>query len=143
MSLRVYIAGASAEVDLCERYRDRLHAHGIDVHDWMSRVRTNPHRHDRAIPEAERRRIAAQNANAVAIADVFWLLVPETPTIGAWVELGIAFGSARPAVLVSGPFALRSIFADLADGFTEHEHAFDHVVELAEIHSVRSARSAR
>lgn len=138
MSLRVYIAGASAEVELCERYRDRLHANGIDVHDWMSRVRANPRRHDRAIPETERRRIAAQNANAVASADVFWLLIPETTTIGAWVELGIAFGSARPAIIVSGPW--RSIFADLADQFSSHEHAFDHVVELAEIRSVRSAR---
>lgn len=139
--MKCYVASASAEVALCERYRDRLRALRVEVHDWMGRVRANPHRHDRAIPEAERRRIAAQNANAVASADVFWLLVPETPTIGAWVELGIAFGSARPVIIVSGPW--RSIACDLADQFSSHEHAFDHVVELAEIHSVRSVRSAR
>lgn len=140
MGLRIYLAGASAEVELCERYRDRLRAAGVEVaHDWMSGVRANHRRHDRALPDKERRRIAARNANAVASADVFWILVPQTPTIGAWVELGIAFGSARPAIIVSGPW--RSIFADLADQFSEHEHAFDHIVDLAEIVSVRNARA--
>ncbi len=127
--MRVYVAGASAEVDVCEWYRDRLLAAGVDVaHNWMASVRANPERRDNEIPRRDRKRIAATCANSVAVADVFWLLAPKGMTIGAWVELGIAFGSARPTIIVSGPW--KTVFGDLADQFTEHEHAFDHIVGL-------------
>jgi len=134
--VRVYLAGASAEVDVCEWYRDRLLASGVEiVHNWMASVRANPERRDNEVPRRDRKRIAATCANHVASADVFWLLVPREPTIGAWVELGIAFGSARPAIVASGPWA--TIFMDLTDRFTEHEHAFEHIVGLANRASLR------
>lgn len=131
--MMVYLAGASAEVELCEWYRDRLLAAGVEIaHNWMASVRSDPERRDNEIPIKDRRRIAASCANAVAGADVFWLMVPQDPsvhvTIGAWVELGIAFGSARTSIIVSGPWC--TIFADLSDRFTEHDHALDHIVSL-------------
>jgi hypothetical protein len=128
--MRIYLAGASAEVDVCEWYRDRLLTAGVDVvHNWMASVRSDPERRDNEVPRRDRKRIAATCANHVASVDVFWLLIPKGSTVGAWVELGIAFGSARPAIIVSGPWA--TVFGDLADQFTEHEHAFEHIVGLA------------
>jgi hypothetical protein len=143
VTLRCYIASASAEFELCARYRDRLRVAGVEVtHDWMETVRANPFRSDRDLSRQDRIRIAAACANGVVSADVFWLLLPANrTTIGAWVELGIAYGSARPKIVVSGPW--QTAFTDLADQFTEHEHAFDHVVDLAEIASIRGARLTR
>jgi|HubBroStandDraft_1064217.scaffolds.fasta_scaffold38917_6 hypothetical protein len=128
--MRLYLAGASAEVEVCEWYRDRLLAEGVEiVHNWMAGVRANPERRDNEIPRRDRKRIAATCANYVTEADVFWLLSPRESTIGAWVELGIAFGSARSTIVVSGPW--RSVFGDLADlQFTEHAHAFEHIVGM-------------
>jgi len=126
----VYLAGGSSEVEVCEFWRDRLLARSIEIaHNWMASVRANPERRDNEIPRRDRKRIAATCANLVASTDVFWLLIPRGATVGAWVELGIAFGSARPAIVVSGPWT--TVFGDLADQFTEHEHAFQHIVDLA------------
>lgn len=126
----IYLAGASKEFERCETFRDRLIAAGHHVtRNWMADVRANAHRPDGDIGKAERAAYARADLEGVAACNVFWLVTPELPSLGAWVELGYALRRSdeaqfQPVIVVSGPW--RSIFGDLADySFATHEEAFE------------------
>jgi hypothetical protein len=126
--IAIYLAGASKELDRCETLRDRLTAAGHRVtRNWMADVRANAHRPDADIGKEERAAYARADLDGVAACGVFWLVTPELPSLGAWVELGYALRRADespylPLIIVSGPW--RSIFGDLADfTFSTHEEA--------------------
>jgi hypothetical protein len=124
MTIRIYLAGASSEIDRCERWRDALRERGYDItHDWMADVRANAHRPDREIPADERCGYALRDVGGVLVADAMWLLAPSNGSIGCWVELGFALG-ARIVPIVSGPW--RTIFQDLpvVHRFERDEDAF-------------------
>lgn len=131
----IYLAGASAEVALCERYRDRLQEAGFTItHDWMRDVRA----HEAAglgeweLPINVRRASAMGCLAGVDQASLVWVLLPKGQSIGAWVELGYALRLATSApapdfkVVVSGGW--RSIFGDLAIHYTHHEIAFAAII---------------
>ena len=125
MSVRVYVAGASAELERCERVIAALRAGGCTITaDWTPEMRGD---HARGISDAqlddhEARRRAETDLDAVEDADVVLLLAPETATRGAWFETGYALGWARGrgetavrSLYVSGSAARQSIFTRCAD----------------------------
>lgn len=129
--LRVYVAGASAEVMLVRGYMARLRAAGITItHDWTDDVVALGA--DASVLTREQRlSIAARDLAAIDAADVFWLLAPTLPTrsTGCWVELGFALRAARrPRVLVSGEGASVCVFSALAERFDSHENGFRRVL---------------
>lgn len=140
----VYLAGASADLETCERYRDRLRAAGLEIaRDWMADIRENAARGrpDHEIPADERKAYAESDLRGVYACDVFWLLVPSNASIGAWVEFGWALATRalrqlqagewnrRPLIIASGPW--RSIFTDLVRREDDHERAFDLILDVA------------
>ena len=130
-ALRIYVAGASVEVDLCAEYIGRLRDVGaVITHDWTPSVRANGGAAEASIPQADRMTMVINDLAGVAAADAMWLLVPEWQTIGAWVELGYARGGRIP-VHVSGPHSRRTIFTEFCVHHETHEDAFRHFAARA------------
>lgn len=122
--MKVYVAGASAELDRVAKYIAVLREAGIEItHDWTKSVADNGGpANDQNIPKARRAAIASADILGVQAADHLWLITPENQSLGCWVELGAAVTDPEKTVIVSGPW--RSIFQDMADHqFTDHDEA--------------------
>jgi hypothetical protein len=99
--MKVYIAGASKEITRAERWAKRLAEFGIEVTStWIDNIRkvgkANPA--DATIEQYKQWAIN-QCLHEVEQAGVFWLLLPECDTVGAYVELGRAFTLGRLIVM--------------------------------------------
>ena len=130
---RVYLSGASAEIDLIESYRDRLHAEGFEVLDgWMLAIRKARAAGlaDADLTRIECGRHAENDLYDVAKSDVYWLLVPDNQSKGAWVDLGFALGDAHHArsVVASGAFGSIFTFHPRVLRYDDHEQAFAAIV---------------
>ena len=131
--MKVYVAGASSELELVERYIYRLIKEDIVItHNWCSDIRES----FRTTFQRPALYLAAQNdVNGVRAADIFWLIIPKKESRGCWVEYGIALvGSlvARQKTIISGVVGPKDIFLLMADQhFDEHEQAFEYIVSLA------------
>jgi hypothetical protein len=100
--MRVYVAGASAEIDRCERFRDRCIAAGHAVtFDWMAHVRSTGSANI-GLTREQRELAALACLDGVSNADVFVLLFPRAVTVGAWVEFGFALRCPLVRVIVVG-----------------------------------------
>lgn len=125
----IYVAGASAEVGRIAGYIDRLKRAGHEItHDWTISVlgaRAQRLTDDR-LSGAVRADYADEDLIGITLCDTFWLVVPEAPSTGCWVELGAALCAAHQrTIVVSGDWK-RSIFTSLADyRFDTHEEVFD------------------
>lgn len=121
--MKIYLAGASREIDLCESFRTRLRTEGhVITHDWMREIRMCPVM-DHELSHEARHTYALDDMRGVLSADMVWILCPDNQSIGCWVELGMALAIGATTV-VSGNFS-RCIFADLAPHrFATHEEAF-------------------
>jgi hypothetical protein len=124
--MKIYLSGASKNIELCEQYRDQLLAAGHTLaHDWMKGIRDHGGVSDADTDRYQQKKIAQIDLRAATECQIFWLLLPtvEIHTIGAWVELGAALTSnTSPVIIVSGPW--RSIFETLADHrFSDHRTA--------------------
>lgn len=121
----VYVAGASAEVDRIAGYMRELRLAGLQItHDWTIAVDEQRRRGstDRNLSAPARALAGAWDLEGVTRADVLWLVVPEVPSSGCWVELGAALVSGR-MVIVSGDHQ-RTIFSELAQlRFDVHDEA--------------------
>jgi hypothetical protein len=120
----VYVCAASSEAARAARAMDAVRAAGFDVaHDWLAAivaagVAANP-------PDASRDQRARWGADclyAVRAADAVWLLAPDAPTAGAWIEFGYALARGLPTV-VSGPNCAASIFCALASEVATDDQA--------------------
>jgi len=126
--LRIYIAGASKEMDLISSYMRKVESLGHTISlDWTVPIRENIAlgKTDADLTKEDRKRHANADMFAVGDADLVWLLVPAEPksSLGCWIEFGlaVAFGC---HVIVSGPNA--SIFCELADHlFATHDEALE------------------
>lgn len=128
-ALRVYVAGASAEVDMCAEFIERLRDTDVEItHDWTMSVRANGGAAEASMPTVDRMAMATADFAGVAAADVLWILVPACTTIGAWVELGYAKGLGIP-IIASGEHSRRTIFTEFCRRFATHEEALRHLVE--------------
>ena len=89
---------------------------------------------DHELPEPVQRAAAAADLKAIDAADVFWLLVPSTPSTGAWFEAGYARrADRRPRIIVSGAASF-CIFTALADErHASHAEAFAALTRDAEV----------
>jgi len=116
----VYLAGASKELERCQRWIQALRQEGIPItYDWTIPV-TSFGSSGPALKDYEKRAFARADFRGVQEADVLWLLVPAAPSTGAWVELGYALRGAgdfpdlrpgRKKIVVSPPCSDRCIFA--------------------------------
>lgn len=125
----VYVAGASAEIDQCEHWMGRLRALGHRIsYDWCANIRRVGNANPREATEEQRHEWSRTDIDAALVSDVFWLLMPTRPTVGAWVEFGAVRQTGGPRTLVSGDWRA-SIFTSLADErFDKHEDALDWIV---------------
>lgn len=115
--MRVYIAAASREPERVRAAQAILRELGIELAcDWLAPIEENLARGvvDADLSLEEQARHAGADCAAIAGADLLWLLAPEQPTTGAWVEYGLARGLGKPT-LVTGPSASRYLFCALAD----------------------------
>ena len=114
--LRVYVAGSSREMDRARAAMDYVRElGGVITFDWVAEIERVGSAND-GLTDEQRRSSAAADLEGVEACDVFWLLAPETPSTGAWVELGIALGLRESIrIIVSGPGSKRSIFSALAN----------------------------
>jgi hypothetical protein len=123
--VKVYVAGASREMDRCAAAMALVRELGGTITcDWVENVRALGAANEGMTDEA-RRSFATEDLKGVSDADVLWLLAPEGPSAGAWTELGFALAlrsttrhheRERPMrIVVSGAASARSIFSALAD----------------------------
>ena len=148
MGKRIYVAGASANIEEIESYIKKLKGAGWTISfDWTVKVREAGD----ASPDDPviRRQAALADLEGVTTADVVWLVqpAPTSTSTGAWVELGSAltirdvrkwvverFKLTLPEGLPVGPIVVASgsskkcIFSDLADyRFQSNDDAFDFI----------------
>lgn len=123
MHTRVYIAGASSEVTRARAARTQLEAGGLTVTStWPDVIEQVGQNNPRDASISDLARWALTDLAELHAADALWLLLPfgQTTTVGAWIELGVAF-EARKAIIMSGPH--RPIFTPvLADHHFELDH---------------------
>lgn len=122
--MKIYIAGSSNELDLCDSYMKRVRAlgHTITV-DWVEMIRLKGSANPRDASVDERRNYAYDDLAGVAEADLVWLLIPKIGGKRCWVELGAAIAQGKQ-VIASGD-TLCSIFCALVDEFPDHEMALE------------------
>ena len=122
----VYVAGASAELERAQQVMEWVRSEGWTVaHDWVAdvvRERIEGGRSDAELTRYEKARYAVADLNALRGSDVFWLLAPEKPTTGAWVELGSAYAK-EMRLVVSGPAWDTHLFSALAQDSYETDLA--------------------
>jgi hypothetical protein len=153
-SKRIYVAGASAQIELIECMLAKLIEAGwVITCDWCAAVRAAGNVASPDDPQV-RREAALADLEGVATADVFWLVQPDSTSTstGSWVELGFALAlrvnvpmahvlggnegirhvlagerPGLPRIVVSGA-SRKCIFADLCDyRFREHDDALDFI----------------
>jgi hypothetical protein len=120
--MKVYIAGASKEITRAERWMNRLREVGIEITStWVDNIRkvgrANP---QGATIEQYKQWAINQCLHEVEQAGVFWLLLPECETVGAYVELGRAFTLGR-LIVMSGRH--RPIFTPALAQYHSHYDA--------------------
>ena len=147
MSKRIYVAGASSNIDQIEHYIKKLQDAGWTISfDWTAPVRQVG---DASPDDPKIRRDAAlADLQGVGTADVVWLLQPDatSTSTGAWVELGAALTRReiylllhensshevnfpiKDVTVVASGLSKKCIFTDLSDyRFHGHDEAFEFI----------------
>lgn len=123
MTIKVYVAGASKEIERAEKWIAKLRELGVEVTcDWPQAMRT--HGPDHGLTLDQREAFARADYAGIKAASVVWVLRPteENPSTGAWVEMGCAF-ALNKTVLISGAGAF-CIFDALATRFETDEDVY-------------------
>ena len=121
--MKVYVAASSREMARAmTAFRMVRSIPGVELaHDWVTQIQevedANPD-----VPDPLRVEWATGAVEAIRESSVLWLLLPETQTIGAWVELGVALGfnaanfDPKKLIVTSGVDSIRarSIFTATA-----------------------------
>lgn len=128
MALKVYIASAYENKELVASYMRRLEAEGVIItYDWTEEEA--PLRGELGLPTLDQRRISHAELDAVAEADLVWLISPDIRGTGCFIEVGCAYGHGIE-VMWSGP--RRTIFCSLATYYYPiHERAFEVIIGMA------------
>lgn len=120
--MKIYVAAASAEIERASAFMQFVRELGHDItHDWVPELRAQSVPESQ-LPVAVRRASAQADLDGVRRADLLVVLVPHeaVPSRGTWVELGYALGlrsvtDLAPRVWCVGPFAMVTVFTELAD----------------------------
>lgn len=98
--MKVYVAGASSEMERAETWMRKLRGVGIIVTStWPEVIRSVGKANPRDATIAECKEWVMKDLGEIDAADVLWLLLPDLSTIGAWIELG--FAHARNKMIVT------------------------------------------
>lgn len=128
---KVYVSASSAEVERAQHWTNHLVIAGLEVTStWLKVVGDVGSANPRDADHGAREKWSLSDLCEVAAADVVWFLVPpvETPTRGAWLEVGYA--RARDKLLVFSGDTKQSIFCALGDEFIEDLAAFATICRL-------------
>lgn len=139
--MKIYLAGSSQEADTIEAFASRLASAGWEItYPWWNLIKEE--RAKGVTTDADLSidymvKVAREERDAVLASDVLWLLAPEKPSRGCWVELGIALGKqktldhlfpeevGREIVVISGK-STQTLFGCLGGFLGEtHEDAFE------------------
>jgi hypothetical protein len=139
MPVVVYLAGASREYERVRKWAAALEASELctiadrwfdSAHLWAG--------NDERVSRLVQTTIAEREQAAVRRARIFWLLWPDQPSAGAFIELGYAlshrhYSAQHVEVVCSGERALESIFTATADFRSDSDVlAYDSVIECVE-----------
>jgi hypothetical protein len=121
--MKIYLCAGSHEIAIAKDVMGKLRAMGHTItHDWVATIEKAGCANPRDATEDQRRGWAYEDLAGIEAADVFWMMIPKTPSFGASYELAFAQAVVR-RVIVSGNW-LQSIFTSLADQrFDTHEQA--------------------
>lgn len=129
---RIYIAGASSEMERAVAARDWLTKAGLEVvSTWTDVVAAVGDANPASATPADRRAWSVTDLEQVGKCDLLWFLVPprETPTRGGWLEVGYA-RAGRKILLFSGDCS-QSIFCALGTECQNDQEAMAHIAYLA------------
>jgi hypothetical protein len=135
--MNIYLAGASSEMDMCAEYMQTLRDLGHTItEDWVANIKRVGDANPLDATDMYRKKYARTDLEGVRHAFLFWLLVPEKPSNGCWVELGYALAMCQeiPHVMVvaSGNYK-KSIFTALCDfQFPSHDSALQWIRTMSE-----------
>jgi hypothetical protein len=129
--MKVYVAGSSTGFDriAVATFMLALQDAGVEVTlDWPALMNSSAPDADLSDETLSTR--AGMIRDAIARADVVWLLVPSLPSKGSWVEFGYGLGLGKLTV-VSG-YMRSCLFTSLASAtYSSHYEALDSIVERA------------
>ena len=98
--MNIYVAGSSAELDRVAAFMARIREAGHTItYDWPHAIIASGMKAN-DLPTSQALVAALRCEQGVLGAELLVLLAPLTPTIGAWVELGIAFNASVQIVIV-------------------------------------------
>jgi hypothetical protein len=138
--MKIYVAGASSEIERAEKWMAALREAGVEVtSSWPEIIREVGAANPMEASREDRLLWSAQDLAEVSNSNVFWFLLPEgKPTAGAYTEfgyavfMGAAASEARNAGITGAPLFWiivsgeeTSIFTALADHFGTDEQAFE------------------
>lgn len=127
----VYVASATEQLALVEKYVDRLREWGFTItYEWTKDVREAGFKSDSELSDIQRRYAARMDSHGVATCEMLWVLTPQSKNegCGMWIELGMAL-ALKKRVIISGPQARRSVFSELCEArFETHEEAFKYLL---------------
>lgn len=113
--MRVYVAGASAELERARSAMRDLRGYGCEItFDWTQAVEKFGSL-GAVLSEEEKAQCARNDLDGVRAAEVVLFLTPEDKalTLGMWVELGAALALGKTLVL-TGPSRNATIFCNLS-----------------------------
>lgn len=132
MKTKIYIAGASSEIERAEKWIARCREAGIEVTStWCDNIRKVGAANPANASFIQRREWALVDLAEVKAAHVFWLLLPSNGhrTDGAWAELAYAHAHGK-WIHASGTH--HNIFIGLVNWLhTTDEEAFREIVRSA------------
>jgi hypothetical protein len=132
----IYVAGASSEAQEVSYWIGELITHEYEIaYDWTKQVLaySKEGKADYHLSRQDRAKFTNLDLLGIAKATVFWLLVPESQTKGAWVELGYAIAKREkgfPIIVISGDYR-NCLFTSRGNFmFDNHDDAFDFIINL-------------
>jgi len=123
---KLYVAGASKEIDMIEMYIKQLEESHINItHNWCKVIRSKV---DRVLSNEELIECALEDLRGVDVADGLWLMIPGSTSIGCYVELGYAIAIKRQ-IIISGKIFPNNIFCmdKRFHRFETHKQALDYI----------------
>lgn len=115
---RAFVAGASSDIARFRAAEALLKGVDIQVYDWATPIETfaAEGKTDHDLDDATLAHYARLGLEAVAACHAYVLLTPESDSIGAWVELGIALALMKPVfAVVPGKRSLFKTLGTLVD----------------------------
>ena len=143
--MKIYVAGASAERAVVGRYIAKLREAGAEItFDWVAPIEADGGVANEGLSPERSQELAQAALDGVEAAEVVWILVPKTASIGAWIEMGSALTLRRrralssdgtsglPRIFVSGAYQ-RTIFSSLTcEVYDRDEDAYSAIVEMVQ-----------